>query len=143
MSVIVLFASPSLVSTPNPTPTAHRHFPDPAVRAFALQRLERAGDDELELFLLQLVQLLRYEPWAEARGAAVGGSSNSGGSAEEPSQPSPSPSLNVPPLARLLIDRACRSLALGNALFWFLTAEMQTDRVLGYVAWRGSDNTQA
>lgn len=41
--------------------------------------------------------------------------------------------MNMPPLARFLIDRACGSLALGNALFWFLTAEMQTDRVLGYV----------
>lgn len=108
----------------------HRHFLDPAIRALAMQRLDRAGDDELELFLLQLVQLLRYEPWAETRSA----SSTTSGGPEEPLQPQPSPSLNMPPLARLLIDRACRSLPLGNALFWFLTAEMQTDRVFGCVA---------
>lgn len=80
------------------------------------------GDDAVQFYLLQLVQLLRYESWAG------GGSSSSGGGGEE--EPSSLP-MNMPPLARFLVDRACRSGALGNALFWVLAAEMQTDRALG------------
>uniref|UniRef100_A0A0G4G3Q0 phosphatidylinositol 3-kinase n=1 Tax=Chromera velia CCMP2878 TaxID=1169474 RepID=A0A0G4G3Q0_9ALVE len=38
-----------------------RDFPDITIRQYAIAALEKATDDELELFMVQLVQALRYE----------------------------------------------------------------------------------
>ncbi|KAK3214288.1 hypothetical protein GRF29_28g2620541 [Pseudopithomyces chartarum] len=71
-------------------------FDHPVVRSYAVERLKKAGDDELQLYLLQLVQALKYE-------AAGDGDDSS--------------------LARFLIRRATDSLALGNFLHWYLSVE--------------------
>ena len=49
----------------------HREFQHATVRAFAVKRLEAATDDTLEMYLLQLVAALRYEPQNQ-KGGKVG-----------------------------------------------------------------------
>lgn len=96
------------------------------VRAFAVDALGRASDEELVTYLLQLVQALRYEA---AGGGAPGGepplsdltmSDGSGGAAGG------GPGAEaVGALARFLIERACQSLELANFLYWYLRVELE------------------
>jgi phosphatidylinositol 3-kinase len=74
-----------------------RDFPYPVVRGYAVERLKKADDDELLLYLLQLVQALKYE-------AAGEGDDSS--------------------LARFLINRATNSFLLGNFFHWYLMVEI-------------------
>lgn len=76
----------------------HRHATH--LKRFAVDRLRKASAKELMLYLLQLVQALRYEsilkgadPLAEA------------------------------PLARFLIEKAVRDEALGNFFYWYVKVE--------------------
>lgn len=77
-------------------------FDSPAVRAYAVDRLRESDDDELLLYLLQLVQALKFEKIA---------SETDPGSTQESS------------LAWFLIKRATNSLMLGNYLHWYLMVE--------------------
>ncbi|PSN74691.1 phosphatidylinositol 3-kinase [Corynespora cassiicola Philippines] len=72
-------------------------FDHPVVRSYAVERLKKADDEELQLYLLQLVQALKYE-------AAGEGDDSS--------------------LARFLITRAAESFTLGNFLHWYLMVEI-------------------
>ncbi|KAI9795851.1 MAG: Phosphatidylinositol (PI) 3-kinase [Piccolia ochrophora] len=77
-------------------------FDNPAVRAYAVNRLRKADDEELLLYLLQLVQALKFEKISpEATSEATQDSS----------------------LARFLISRAIQNLMLGNYLHWYLMVE--------------------
>lgn len=71
------------------------------VREFAVKRLQLANNDELLLYLLQLVQALRYE-------AASYGTGDDG---------------LALPLAQFLIERAVEVPKLGNYLYWYLKVE--------------------
>ena len=73
-------------------------FDNPAVRAYAVDRLRKADDDELLMYLLQLVQALKFE-----KGASSGGQESS--------------------LAEFLISRAANNFTLGNYLHWYLMVE--------------------
>ncbi len=75
-------------------------FDNPVVRAYAVDRLRKADDEELLLYLLQLVQALKFEKYE----------------AEEEGIPESS-------LARFLIDRATNNFLLGNYLHWYLMVE--------------------
>ncbi|KAJ4515580.1 Phosphatidylinositol (PI) 3-kinase [Exophiala dermatitidis] len=75
-------------------------YDSPVVRAYAVDRLRQADDDELLLYLLQLVQALKFEKY------------------ETKQEGLPSSSL-----ARFLIDRASNNFILGNYLHWFLMVE--------------------
>ncbi len=85
-------------------------FEDPVIRTFAVKRLSKASDAELNAYLLQLVAALRYEPkriatWED---------------------------FESPPLARLLVERACRAKApyrLANFLYWYLKVEIDAVQV--------------
>ncbi|KAI9812758.1 MAG: Phosphatidylinositol (PI) 3-kinase [Pycnora praestabilis] len=77
-------------------------FDNPAVRAYAVDRLRKSDDDELLLYLLQLVQALKFET---ASPDAI----------EDATQDSS--------LARFLIARATHNLMLGNYLHWYLMVE--------------------
>ena len=77
-------------------------FDNPAVRAYAVDRLREADDDELLLYLLQLVQALKFE--------------------KIPSEPQDG-STQDSSLARFLITRATNNLMLGNFLHWYLMVE--------------------
>ncbi|KIV93674.1 hypothetical protein PV10_04869 [Exophiala mesophila] len=76
-------------------------YDSPFVRAYAVDRLRQANDAGLLLYLLQLVQALKFEKY---------------GNEEE----------GLPPtsLAKFLIDRAANNFTLGNYLHWFLMVEI-------------------
>ncbi|QSZ37079.1 hypothetical protein DSL72_009171 [Monilinia vaccinii-corymbosi] len=77
-------------------------FENPSVRAYAVDRLRKSDDDELLLYLLQLVQALKFEHISPD-------------SAEDATQDSS--------LAKLLISRATKNFMLGNFFHWFLMVE--------------------
>jgi len=89
----------------NPTPVQAlqllgSRFPDPRVRAVAVGCLERMPDGELGSFLLQLSQVLKFEPHLDSA------------------------------LARFLLRRALRRpRIIGHQLFWLLRAEMHVPEV--------------
>ena len=73
-------------------------FDNPAVDAYADDRLLKADDDALLMYLLQLVQALKFE-----EGAGSGSQESS--------------------LAEFLISRAANNFTLGNYLHWYLMVE--------------------
>mmetsp|Transcript_2716 Transcript_2716/g.4078 ORF Transcript_2716/g.4078 Transcript_2716/m.4078 type:complete len:1101 (-) Transcript_2716:95-3397(-) len=76
-------------------------FCDPVVREYAIRVVDRLPDAQLQEFLLQLVQVLKYEAFHDS------------------------------PLSRLLLRRALRSpLLIGHHLFWMLKSEMHCAGVL-------------
>ena len=71
------------------------HCPDPKVRAYAVACLSRLTDEQLQTYMLQLTQVLKYEPFADSA------------------------------LTRFLLRRALTNThVLGHLLFWFLKSEM-------------------
>jgi phosphatidylinositol 3-kinase len=77
-------------------------FDNPGVRSYAVHRLRKAGDPELLLYLLQLVQALKYEPIS---------TDSEQDSAQDSS------------LAAFLIQRAAANVILGNYFYWYLMVE--------------------
>ncbi|ROW13601.1 hypothetical protein VPNG_04552 [Cytospora leucostoma] len=77
-------------------------FDNATVRAYAVKRLHKADDDELLLYLLQLVQGLKFEHIPTE-------------SEQEVSQDSS--------LAQFLITRAASNFILGNYFYWYLMVE--------------------
>ena len=77
-------------------------FDNPAVRSYAVARLHKADDEELLLYLLQLVQALKYE---------------------ENSENEPDDAAHDSSLANFLIARAANNFKLGNYLHWYLMVE--------------------
>jgi len=74
-------------------------FADPVVREYACERLNEMGDPEMESFILQLTQILKYEPG------------------------------HYSALARLLLGRALRNSKIGHTFFWHLKAEMHLPEI--------------
>ncbi|KAI0709903.1 atypical/PIKK/PI3K protein kinase [Earliella scabrosa] len=90
---------------------------DSRVRAYAVKQLSRADDDELHLYLLQLVQALKFESTASDQR-----SSRSTTSAV---------SYDDSGLADFLIARAVRNPILGNRFHWYLMVEVaMEDKVM-------------
>ncbi|PSS34047.1 hypothetical protein PHLCEN_2v1951 [Hermanssonia centrifuga] len=90
---------------------------DSRVRAFAVKQLSRADDDELLLYLLQLVQALKFESTANDQRSARSTSS--------------AISYDDSGLADFLIGRAVRNLILGNRFHWYLMVEVALeDRIM-------------
>ena len=76
------------------------HYPDPRVRAYAVQLLGTLTDDELLGFMLQLTQLLKFEPFHDSA------------------------------LTRFLLRRALMNPEkVGHTFFWYLKAEMHVKEV--------------
>ncbi|CAG8948971.1 hypothetical protein HYFRA_00002099 [Hymenoscyphus fraxineus] len=75
-------------------------FDHPAVRAYAVDRLRNSDDTDLELYLLQLVQALKFEQISPDSGATKDSS-----------------------LAKFLISRASQNFKLGNYFHWYLMVE--------------------
>jgi hypothetical protein len=75
-------------------------FPDPKVRAYAVQLLDELGDDELRPYLLQLVQCLKHEAYHDSA------------------------------LSRFLVCRAIQNADhIGHILYWLLKSEVHIDVV--------------
>lgn len=80
-------------------------FENQDVRAYAVDRLRQADDEELLLYLLQLVQALKFErPLTDTN--------------EEDA-----PAFHESSLAKFLITRAADNFILGNYLHWYLMVE--------------------
>ncbi|CEL55526.1 phosphatidylinositol 3-kinase [Rhizoctonia solani AG-1 IB] len=79
---------------------------DSRVRSFAVKQLKRADDDELLLYLLQLVQALKFE-----------------------SPSSSSTKDRASGLADFLVERGAAHPVLGNRLNWYLMVEMEDKMV--------------
>lgn len=77
-------------------------FKDPNVRSYAVDRLRKANDNELQLYLLQLVEALKFEPRSKKGNVATKSY-----------------------LARFLIGHAVRNPVLGTYLYWYLSVEAQ------------------
>jgi len=70
-------------------------YADYSVRKWAVDQLRRLTDDELQLYLLQLTQCLKFEPYHDS------------------------------PLSRFLLERALKSpYQVGHSFFWHLKAEV-------------------
>ena len=67
-------------------------FGDPVVRRYAVECLNELSDHALSVYLLQLVQVLKYEPFHDSA------------------------------LGRFLLKRAVANRTLGHAFFWLLKA---------------------
>lgn len=93
------------------------NFHHPTVRAYAVNRLKIASDHELELYLLQLVQALRFEKSSSYSSPSTSSLLNSY-QHEAPKSKSSS-------LAKFLISRAVKNPILGNYFFWYVTVESQ------------------
>ncbi|KAI6869188.1 putative phosphoinositide 3-kinase [Hortaea werneckii] len=109
------------------------------VRAFAVERLRKAGDEELGLYLLQLVQALKFEPRKKKDGEGergAGGKQKRGrthddqevtadenetreGEGEDEGEQNGS-------LAAFLIARSAANLKLATFLHWYLMVELDT-----------------
>nr|XP_015849621.1 phosphatidylinositol 4,5-bisphosphate 3-kinase catalytic subunit delta isoform isoform X5 [Peromyscus maniculatus bairdii] len=74
-------------------------FPDCYVGSFAIKSLRKLTDDELFQYLLQLVQVLKYESYLDCE------------------------------LTKFLLDRALANRKIGHFLFWHLRSEMHVPSV--------------
>ena len=75
-------------------------FSHSSVRSYAVKRLSDANDDDLRLYLLQLVQALKFEK-------------------------SDSKKEVLSPLGEFLIARACKNSYFGNYFYWYLIVECE------------------
>ncbi|KAF8213787.1 atypical PIKK PI3K protein kinase [Mycena galopus ATCC 62051] len=93
---------------------------DSRVRAFAVRQLSRADDDELRLYLLQLVQSLKFESTATDQRSSR-------------STTTSAISYDDSGLTDFLITRGVANPVLGNRLYWYLIVEIaleDRDRVM-------------
>uniref|UniRef100_A0A8B9K9K4 Phosphatidylinositol 3-kinase catalytic subunit type 3 n=1 Tax=Astyanax mexicanus TaxID=7994 RepID=A0A8B9K9K4_ASTMX len=74
-------------------------FPDPHVRSFTIRCLRKLRDDELFQYLLQLVQVLKYESYLDCD------------------------------LSTFLLERALSNKRIGHFLYWHLRSEMHISSV--------------
>lgn len=90
------------------------------MRSYALDTLSEAPDEELRLYLLQLVQALKYEDDISAGDASMKSRSHDA-SRLDGGNNSPS---RVSSLSAFLIGRASHNIELANFLYWYIRVEM-------------------
>jgi phosphatidylinositol 3-kinase len=99
------------------------------VRDYAIDTLAAAPDSELRLYLLQLVQALKYEnaQRAETSRAQVSAGTNVVSSVLESFEP-------VSSLAAFLINRAAGNIELANYLYWYVNHRSSKIVVFWYLS---------
>jgi hypothetical protein len=102
------------------------------VRSYAIETLANAPDEELRLYLLQLVQALKYEEDVSGGSAQAGGVIGNSATATTTTAvaqlittSSSTTSSRVSSLSAFLIDRASKNIELANYLFWYLRVELE------------------
>ncbi|GAA5972036.1 hypothetical protein JCM11641_002465 [Rhodosporidiobolus odoratus] len=106
-------------------------FRDRRVRAYAVKQLERADDDELMLYLLQLVQALKFEPTPSSSSSSASPSSSlrhsihPAHSRHASALRSSTSSVNLPTLEDFLVDRSAKNAVLGNHFYWYIHVEKE------------------
>jgi phosphatidylinositol 3-kinase len=95
------------------------------VRSYAIETLANAPDEELRLYLLQLVQALKYEEDVSGGSAQAGGVIGSNATTNVAQSVTTTPSSRVSSLSAFLIDRASKNIELANYLFWYLRVELE------------------
>lgn len=94
-------------------------FQTDMVRAFAIDTLSAAPDAELSLYLLQLVQALKYENIAHHKNMNAKGRTRQKKMNDRPSSSTSSS------LGAFLIERAVKNIELANYLYWYLKVELE------------------
>ncbi|WVR05232.1 hypothetical protein IAU60_002244 [Kwoniella sp. DSM 27419] len=100
-------------------------FTDRRVRAFAVKRLERADDEELLLYLLQLVQALKFDNIMGTSDTSRSGRSHRKKDAVTMKEDSDSG------LSQFLIDRSVDNRILGTSFHWYLMIECDSRQPVG------------
>ncbi|XP_061106700.1 phosphatidylinositol 3-kinase catalytic subunit type 3 [Conger conger] len=125
-------------------------FTNPTVRRYAVARLQQADDEDLLMYLLQLVQALKYENFNDIQGGLEpGGKRDCQGLGESstlgdidssqllagppaPSSTSTSKGKETADnesleqdLCTFLISRACKNSTLANYLYWYVIVECE------------------
>ncbi|KAI9503625.1 Phosphatidylinositol (PI) 3-kinase [Coemansia spiralis] len=95
-------------------------FTNHSVRAYAVSQLRKASDDELVLYLLQLVQAIKSEYLNTVSTQGIEASVPSAGVIDAWSRSIFAHESN---LAGFLVERAVRNKALGNFFYWYLRVE--------------------
>lgn len=89
------------------------------VREYAIETLGKAEDGELRLYLLQLVQAIKYEAEEESDKSGLDGKGAKANKDHKKKLKTATHSL-----ASFLIDRASRNLELANYFYWYLRVEL-------------------
>lgn len=100
---------------------------DSRVRAFAVRQLARADDEELMMYLLQLVQALKFESAPTDARVARSSTLNSSLQNEDSG------------LADFLVGRGVKNHVLGNRFHWYIMVELEnkaTSKIYGRVAYK-------
>ncbi|XP_061769625.1 phosphatidylinositol 3-kinase catalytic subunit type 3 isoform X3 [Nerophis ophidion] len=126
-------------------------FTNPTVRRYAVERLQQADDEDLLMYLLQLVQALKYENFSDIQGGLEPGSKRDGQGLSDDSTLDSSRILTAtfgPPsatqkakegadsenmeqdLCTFLISRACKNSTLANYLYWYVIVECEDQDTL-------------
>lgn len=113
-------------------------FQDSAVRAYAVRQLEKAGDDDLILYLLQLVQAIKFEKTSVPQTNLAISHHN---------LVSPNPQVSSLPslpssLEDFLLSRALQNPVLGSKFYWYIKVET-SDKVYGQMYSRIARRFQA
>jgi len=110
----------------------HEAFQHSLVRQYAIDTLSSAPDEELQLYLLQLVQALKYEReqndyLSSNITTTKRNTNNDNGTKQQNRSGSGSAKVNfiISSLAIFLISRASENMELANHLYWYLKVEMQ------------------
>lgn len=100
-------------------------FRDRRVRAYAVAQLGKADDDELMLYLLQLVQALKFEtpPGQSPSSSAIRQSRHTS------THRLPPPPDDLPTLEDFLVERSAKNPVLGNHFHWYIAVESQDKQV--------------
>uniref|UniRef100_A0A673JLZ0 Phosphatidylinositol 3-kinase catalytic subunit type 3 n=1 Tax=Sinocyclocheilus rhinocerous TaxID=307959 RepID=A0A673JLZ0_9TELE len=111
-------------------------FTNPTVRRYAVARLQQADDEDLLMYLLQLVQALKYENFNDIQGGLEPASKrDSQGVLTESSAIGDLDRLatylknmrlyEMHYLCTFLISRACKNSTLANYLYWYVIVECE------------------
>eukprot|EP00388_Colpodella_angusta_P001665 GDKJ01005140.1.p1 GENE.GDKJ01005140.1~~GDKJ01005140.1.p1 ORF type:complete len:1199 (-),score=302.79 GDKJ01005140.1:49-3645(-) len=99
-----------------------REFSDSVVREYAVQFISKASDDDVDVYLLQLVQALRFEFESQVQTQSQASSQQ-----VTMQQQSGSQRVSSSPLCQMLMSRSMRSDTLASSFHWYLLSEALGD----------------